>query len=167
MVLMSNVCEDRPEALPLRPRLVLQDFSQEQPCSLSQKRAVSRPRRRLLARAENVLLASAASAAIGYFVLSSASSLIHSVQQNYSSPALPRTVIISKVVKRGDTLTSLARRYGNPNTYILQREDQIARANHLTGTPLLPGQHLEIPVTNPSVIAQIVRSSHHHLLASR
>ncbi len=161
MVSMSNVCEDRPQAPSLRPQLVIQDFSQEQ----NTKRS---PRRSLLARTENVLLASAASAAIGYFVLTSAASLVHSVQQNYSASALPQTVIISKAVKRGDTLTSLAQRYGNPNIYILEREDQIARANHLIGKmPLLPGQHLQIPVTNPTVIAQIVRASHRPLLASR
>ena len=161
MVSMSNVCEDRSQAPRLRPRLVLQDFSQERVTE-------RRPRRPLLVRIENVLLASAASAAIGYFAFTSAASLVHSVQQNYSALVLPQTVVISKAVKRGDTLTSLAQRYGNPNTYILEREDQIARANHLTGTaPLLPGQHLQIPVTNPTVIAQIVRASHRPLLASR
>ena len=161
MVSMSNVCEDRPQAHRQAPRLVLQDFSQEQ----TSKR---RPRRSLIARTENILLASAASAAVGYFVLSSAASLAYSIQKNYSAPALPQTVLISKAVKRGDTLTSLAQRYGNPSTYILEREDQIARVNHLTGrTPLLPGQHLQIPVTNPFVVAQIVRASHRPLLASR
>ncbi len=167
MVSMSNVCRDHSEGPCSRPWLVLQDYSQLP--ERSQEQPPARPSHRSpLARAENVLLASAASAALGFFVVSSAFSLLHSVQQNYSSQTLPQTVTISKAVKRGDTLTSLARRYGNPDTYILEREDQIARANHLTGlTPLLPGQHLQIPVTNPTIIAQIVRSSHRPLLASR
>ncbi len=161
MVPMIDVCNDRSQALYSRPQLVLKDYTQEPP-------AVRPPCRKALARFESVLLASAASAALGYFLAGSAASLIHSVQQNYSAQTLPQSVIISKAVKRGDTLTSLAQRYGNPNTYILEREDQIARANHLTGVmPLLPGQHLQIPVTNPTVIAQIVRASHRPLVASR
>ena len=159
--LKADVCNDRSQGLCSRPQLVLKDYAQEPP-------AVRRSRRKTFARAESILLASATSAALGFFVLTSATSFIHSVEQNYRSQALPQSVTISKAVKRGDTLTSLAQRYGNPNTYILEREDQIARANHLTGTqPLLPGQHLQIPVTNPTVIAQIVRFPHQHLVASR
>ncbi len=77
--------------------------------------------------------------------------------------------MISKTVNAGDTLTGLARRYGDPNAYILAREEQIARANHLSGTaPLVPGQHLLIPVTNPTVIAQIEQNHHHtRLVAAR
>ncbi len=158
--LKADVCNDRSPGFS-RPQLVLKDYTQEQP--------VVRPsRRNIFARAENILLASAASAALGFFVLTSAASFVHSVEQNYTSQSLPQTLIISKAVKRGDTLASLAQRYGNPSTYILEREDQIARANHLTGTqPLLPGQHLQIPVTNPTVIARIVHFSHRPLVASR
>jgi nucleoid-associated protein YgaU len=160
MVPMIDV-RDNCSEITTRPQLVLKDWTQEQPappCS----------RRNPFARFENVLLTASASAALIFFAANSGASLFHSIQQNYTSQTLPQTVIISKAVKRGDTLTSLAQRYGNPNTYILEREDQIARANQLTGTtPLLPGQHLQIPVTNPAVIAQIVRSSHRPLMASR
>lgn len=157
----ADVCNDRSQVLCSRPPLVLKDYTEERP-------SVDPTRRTPFALAENFVLASAASAALGFFVLTSAASLVHSVEQNYRGQTLPQSVIISKAVKRGDTLASLARRYGNPDTYILEREDQIARANHLTGTqPLLPGQRLQIPVTNPTVIAQIVRSSHRPLVASR
>lgn len=163
MVSMIELCENRRMTASARPRLVLHDCTQE-PTSTP----VSRPRRSAFHRAENALLALAATAAAAYFVVSFGLSFVHSIQQNYAAPALPQSLTISKSVKRGDTLTSLAQRYGNPNTYILQREDQIARANHLTGTmPLLPGQRLQIPVTNPSVIAQIVRRTHMPLVASR
>ena len=150
-------CNDRSAALGSRPQLVLKDWTHE-----------LRPRRNPLVRVENGLLALAAAAALLFFFFCFAASLVHSVQQNYHSQIFPRTVIISKTVARGDTLAGLALRYGDPNTYILEREDQIARANHLRGAaPLLPGQHLQIPVTNPTVIAQIVRASHHRLVASR
>ncbi len=159
--LKADVCNDRFQGSCSQPHLVLKDYSEERPLGRSS-------RRKTFARAENVLLASAASAALGFFVVTSAASFIHSVEQDYRSQTLPQSVIISKAVKRGDTLASLAQRYGNPDTYILEREDQIARANHLTGTqPLLPGQHLQIPVTNPAAIAQIVHSSHLPLVASR
>ena len=154
-------CDDRSQTTGPRPTLVLKDWSQE-------PAPIRRIRRNPLARAENILLAAAASAAAGFVLISASASLIHSVQQSYTSQTLPQSVVIAKTVKRGDTLAGLALRYGDPNTYILQREDQIARANHLLGNaPLLPGQHLQIPVTNPKLIAQIVRSSHRAQVASR
>ena len=159
--LKLDVCDDRPKTCSSQPTLVLRDWSQEPFSALPSRRSP-------LAHLENTLLAAAASAVFGYFLITSAASLLHSVQQSYSSQTLPQTIVISRAVQRGDTLAGLARRYGNPNTYILKREDQIARANHLTGTaPLLPGQHLQIPVTNPAIIAQIIRSSHSPLVASR
>ena len=154
-------CDDRSNLRQAQPLLVLKDWTHEPPIR-------PRPQRNSLVRFENILLATAAAAALAFFCFSFAASLVHSVQQSYNSQLLPRTVVISKTVTRGDTLAGLALRYGDPNTYILQREDQIARVNHLAGaTPLLPGQHLQIPVTNPALIAQIVRASHHRLVASR
>ncbi len=160
--LTLDLCNDRPASSRSRPLLVLRDLTGEAAPSSR------RPYRKPFARLENSLLAAAAVSACGYFLCSAAVSLTHSIQQNYAVSSLPQTLVIAKTVKRGDTLAGLALRYGDPNTYLLQREDQIARANHLTGTaPLLPGQRLRIPVTNPKVIAQIVRSSHHALVASR
>lgn len=163
MVSMIELHENRRETVSDRPRLIFHDCTQMPPAA-----PALRPLRRTFRRVENALLASAATAVVGYFVAVFALSWVHSVQQSYAVSALPQSVTISKAVKRGDTLTSLARRYGNPNVYILQREDQIARTNHLSGKmPLLPGQHLQIPVTNPAVIAQIVHASHSPLVASR
>ena len=117
---------------------------------------------------ENLLLAAAAAAVLLYFFFTFALSLFHTVLQSYVTPTLPSVVMISKTVAPGDTLTQLAKRYGDPNTYILAREEQIARASHLAGTaPLVPGQHLRIPVTNPTVIAQIEHRYHHSLVAQR
>ena len=155
------VCEDRPLSFPSRPRLVMKDLTQE-------AAPAPRPRRSPLARTESVLLGAAALSAAGYFLFSAGLALAHSVHQSYAAPSLPQSLVIAKTVKRGDTLASFALRYGDPNTYLLQREDAIARANRLPGgAPLLPGQHLRIPVTNPQVIAQIVRASHRALVASR
>jgi nucleoid-associated protein YgaU len=160
--LTLDLCNDRPASPRSRPLLVLKDLTEDA------APPVRRPCRSPFARVENTLLAAAAVSACGYFLWSAAASLTHSIQQNYAVSALPQTVVIAKTVKRGDTLAGLALRYGDPNIYLLQREDQIARANHLAGAaPLLPGQHLRIPVTNPKIIAQIVRISHHALLASR
>ncbi|MGI4787440.1 MAG: LysM peptidoglycan-binding domain-containing protein [Janthinobacterium lividum] len=160
--LKLDLCNDRPASPDTRPQLVLKDLTTEE------RPRQSRSRRNPLMRFENAFFGTAAAAALLYFVFSFTIPIVHSVQQNYTSPLFPRSVVISKTVAHGDTLAKLAYRYGDPNTYILEREDQIARVNHLEGTaPLLPGQHLQIPVTNPIVIAQIIRSFHHHLVASR
>ena len=163
--LRLDVCDDRPRPASVRPRpqLVLKDVTAALPCQTSPA-----ARRSPFSRFENVLLAAAAAAVLLYFFFTFALSLVHSVQQSYVTPAQPAVVMISKTVTRGDTLTRFARQYGDPNVYILAREEQIARANHLTGTaPLVPGQHLQIPVTNPAVIAQIEHRYHNGLVARR
>ncbi len=143
-----------------RPRLVLTELTFDPP----RRRARRSPLRRL----ENMLAVAAAAAVLLYFVLGFAVSLFHTVQQSYAPAVTPSLVMISKTVAPGDTLSRLASRYGDPNTYILDREEQIARANHLSGTfPLYPGQHLRIPVTSPVLIAQIEQNYHHTRLASR
>ena len=163
--LRLDVCDDRPRPASVRPqpRLVLKDVTEA-----ATSRTSSAVRRSPFSRFENVLLAAAAAAVLLYFFFTFALSLVHSVQQSYAIPAQPAVVMISKTVARGDTLTKLARRYGDPNIYILAREEQIARANHLAGTtPLIPGQHLHIPVTNPAVIAQIEHRYQQGLVAQR
>jgi len=53
-------------------------------------------------------------------------------------------------VHPGDSLWSLAKRYGDPDAYMLDRVDAIARANGIGQTaPLFPGQRLVVPVSNP------------------
>ena len=161
-----DVCDDRPRPVGVRPRpsLVLKDLTLER----SAKNAASPVRHSPFYRLENILLAAAAAAVLLFFLFTFALSLVHSIQQKYAASTLPSVVMISKSVARGDTLTKLARRYGDPNVYILAREEQIARANNLSGTlPLVPGQHLRIPVTNPIVIAQIERRYHRGLVARR
>ena len=163
--LRLDVCDDRSRPAGVRPRLqlVLKDMTTEP----SVARPSARVRRSPFNRLENVMLAAAA-AVLLYFFFTFVFTLVHSVQQRYSTPALPPVVMISKTVARGDTLTKLARHYGDPSVYILAREEQIARANHLAGiTPLVPGQHLQIPVTNPAVIAQIEHRYHRGLVAQR
>lgn len=164
--LRLDVCDDRsrPATVRSQPQLVLKDLTKDRPS----RNADAHLRRSPFYRLENILLAAAAAAVLLYFFFTFALSLVHSVQQSYVTPAQPSVVMISKTVARGDTLTKLARRYGDPNIYILAREEQIARANHLAGTtPLVPGQHLRIPVTNPAVIAQIEHRYHRSLLARR
>ena len=63
-------------------------------------------------------------------------------------PAAPMAVM---TVQQGDTLWSLAQRHGNPNAYILDRVDGLARANSLSpNAHLVPGQKLRVPVANPT-----------------
>ena len=158
------------ERLPLssradRPHLILTDFTLEAPSPepIAPRR---RPRRSLFQKFETLMLGASAAAVALFFAVSGVSSLVSSARQSYAGPAAPAVVMISKNVARGDTLTSLAKRYGDPQTYLPVREEQIARANHLSGAvPLVPGQHLRIPVTSPTVIAEIERA--HRAVASR
>jgi len=166
--LRIDVCEARPRTIPIhdRPRLVLKDLTQDpaQEQTPTPKRTV---RRSPLSRLESVLLPAAAAAVLFFFAASFALSLVHRVQQSYSPSTQPAMMMIAKTVKPGDTLAKLANRYGDPNAYLPVREEQIARANRLSGAlPLVPGQHLRIPVTNPVVIAQLQKQGR-ALLASR
>lgn len=57
----------------------------------------------------------------------------------------------SITVQPGDTLWSLAEEYGDPDEYILERVDVLARANGLRrGQVLREGQTLVVPVGNRS-----------------
>ena len=57
---------------------------------------------------------------------------------------------VSMTVGNGETLWSLAKRYGNPFDSQLDRVDALAKANGLpTGAMLHPGQRLVVPVENP------------------
>jgi nucleoid-associated protein YgaU len=51
-------------------------------------------------------------------------------------------------VRPGDSLWTIARQHGDPQTYILQRMEDIARVNGLEDAATLhPGERLLIPVT--------------------
>ncbi len=150
-----------------RSHLVLKDFTEDVSQEMSTPPATHRRTRRSpFQQFENVMLGTSAAAVVLFFTVGAASSLLHSLRQSYAGPLTSSVVMISKNVSRGDTLTSLAQRYGDPQTYLPIREEQIARINHLSGAvPLVPGQHLRIPVTSPTMIAEIERS--HHAVASR
>ena len=169
--LRIDVIDARPALAPLRPRLVLKNFTSK---DLTSKKSTSEvpPRRQTrtnpLRRLENISALVAAAAVLLYFIIGLGVSVFHTVQSSYSPTSTPTILMISKIVKHGDTLSRFASRYGDSNTYILDREEQIARVNHLSGfAPLLPGQHLLIPVTSPAIIAQIEQSYHHTRVASR
>jgi len=144
-----------------RPRLVLKDIS-------SKPSSRKRSRRILVRRLEGIFAFSATVSVLLFFAVGAVVSLFHTVQKSYFPSAVPTQVMITKMVIPGDTLSQFAVRYGDPAVYLPEREEQIARLNHLSGTkPLLPGQHLLIPVTNPLMIAQIEKSYHNTRLAAR
>ncbi|MES2464091.1 MAG: LysM domain-containing protein [Armatimonadota bacterium] len=62
-------------------------------------------------------------------------------------------------VQRGDTLWSLAKRYGHPDSYILDRVDTLAQANKIPATAsLMPGQRIVVPVSNPAEVSRLQRN---------
>jgi len=61
----------------------------------------------------------------------------------------PPTATATITVQPGDTLWSLAREYGDPDQYILERVNALARANGLGRNRMLrEGQTLAIPVSS-------------------
>ncbi len=69
-----------------------------------------------------------------------------------NAAAGPVPPVMAKItVRPGDTLWCLAKQYGDPNQYILERVHTLAKANGLKrGEMLHVGQTLVIPVTNRS-----------------
>ncbi|MBC8134845.1 MAG: LysM peptidoglycan-binding domain-containing protein [Fibrella sp.] len=58
--------------------------------------------------------------------------------------------VVPMSVGEGETLWTLAKRYGNPSASQLDRVDTLARANGLSASAMLhPGQRLVVPVENP------------------
>lgn len=67
--------------------------------------------------------------------------------------------VVTVEVQPGDTLWSLAERYGYPNEYILKRIDRLSAYNNLpAGARLQPGQVIEVPVENPAEQQRILAS---------
>ncbi|GAB4468464.1 MAG: hypothetical protein OHK0029_40850 [Armatimonadaceae bacterium] len=67
---------------------------------------------------------------------------------------IPTTITVE--VQPGDTLWSLARRYGNPKRDIQERVYRIRTENGFaSGAGLHPGQRLLVPVENPVELAKL------------
>lgn len=75
------------------------------------------------------------------------------------APPVALMLAVPMTVRPGDSLWSLARRYGDPNAYILERVDTLARANRLPASAALsPGQRVLVPIENPAEIARLSRT---------
>ena len=137
-----------------RPHLVLTDVSAE-PAPRSSR---PRSRNRAIRRCDNIALCAAVAAVLGFFLVSFVGFLWHSAASSYQSSFAAAAPVIMKRVAPGDTLWRYAAQYGDPNSYILDRVETIARDNHLSSeTALVPGQIVRIAVHNPVVVAQLAR----------
>lgn len=150
-----------------RPRLVLHDYSPE-PVAPSVTR-VSRPAtspRRASRRWEGAVCALAVAAVLCFVLVTALGAVWHSVSAQYASSFAPAAPMVHVRVGAGDTLWQYAARYGDPNSYILDRVETIARDNHIASDlPLAPGQTLRIAVHNPVEVAKLQRQ-HEARLAS-
>ncbi len=109
------------------------------------------PRRRLqiIALGQGVVFA-AAVFAMGSFALAGIREATTHSGGTVLSPAVPMTV------GQGETMWSLAKRYGDPRMSQLDRLDVLARANGLAPSANLhPGQRLLVPVENPCEAAHL------------
>lgn len=80
-----------------------------------------------------------------------------------AGPAPAAALVAPMTVRPGDSLWSLARRYGQPSMSIRDRVDALARENGLSSrSALTPGQRLIVSVANPAeaaILRQAVAAS--------
>ncbi len=65
---------------------------------------------------------------------------------------VPEAHYVHVTVKSGDTLWSLARRYGHPGQYLPKTIHEIRAANKMATSAIQPGQELLVPVQAPARI---------------
>jgi nucleoid-associated protein YgaU len=92
-------------------------------------------------------------AALGMLITLGTGSLVSRIRHAHSDG---ETFRASVTVTQGDTLWGLAQKYGNPNGYLPDTVEEIADENGISSSSALtPGQHLVVPVGNPSIIARM------------
>lgn len=105
----------------------------------------------------SVLIAIALTGALASVVFWAGQRIAEAIAAPAAAATAPLTVSVT--VRPGDSLWTLARRYGDPNVYQLDRVDALARANGMPGdTALIAGQRLLVPVSNPVEVARLKRS---------
>jgi hypothetical protein len=109
---------------------------------------------------ENILPSRSAAAAFLAFCLVAFGAMLGSRFQagrnHVPGIILGTTLRVPMTVQRGDSLWSLAKRYGDPDSYILDRVDKLAQANQIPATAsLMPGQRIIIPVSNPIEVSRL------------
>lgn len=151
-----------------QPRLVLHDFSDPETNPTPRApRPATALRRKPARRWEGLACTLAVAAVLGFFLTTFVYSAWQSGVGASSASFAPAAPVISLCVGHGDTLWRYAARYGDPNSYILDRVQTISRDNHISpAKPLVPGQTLRIAVRNPVEIAKLQRQ-HQARVASR
>lgn len=139
-----------------RPSLQLVDYSDDIEQARQKRLRISYKRRQQFIDNIAVSLVLAIVIICG---ISSGAAMMHNNNANQSHE-------ISLTVKPGDSLWKYAQQYGDPNVYILDRIDQIAGHNHLSGSQALtPGQQLKIVVKNPVLLAKL--NKHIHIASAK
>lgn len=143
-----------------RPRLVLHDTTHDAPSLVP-------ARRKHRHGAERLLMTFAITCAMLFLACTSVVALWNSAVAAYVASAQHPAPVVAVRVAKGDTLWRYAARYGDPNSYILDRVQTIARANHLSATAALaPGQTLHITVQNPVEVAKLTAASRSRVAAN-
>jgi hypothetical protein len=115
---------------------------------------------------EGILFASAAVVVLLFFAYSLSASLWRAASRIYAPAPVNHAPAVTIKVSPGETLWHLAAKYGAPDSYQLDRVEDLARENHLSpDSPLIPGQSLHIVVRNPVEIAKLQRQHRVNLAA--
>lgn len=111
---------------------------------------ISERRRLQMIAAGQGVVALVAVFALGMTTLSGVRAVTERSEKMILNPVVPVSV------GQGETLWTLAKRYGNPSVSQLDRVDSLAKVNGLDASAMLhPGQRLIVPVENPREAARI------------
>ena len=124
-----------------------------------------RPARRPVRRMRRLFLP-ALTLMMGTLALSVGSAVARRNGPPPEPPILSMTVPIT--VEPGDNLWSIASRYGNPNTHIVERVDALAEENGMSADArLYPGHRLLVQVENPTELARLQAEQQTRIAAVR
>lgn len=138
-----------------KPRLVLYDIDADAAATSVKSKSLRRKRQ---PGWDTKALAVGVIAVFVFFAFSFASFFWSSAAGSYRPSAEAALPVVTKHVAHGDTLWQYAKRYGDPNTYILDRVETLARANHVSpNSPLVPGQLINVALRKPGAAIGLAR----------
>jgi LysM repeat protein len=122
------------------------------------RRGANEARRSVRLSVLSVLKARLAAAGVAAVFMVGGVTALNAGKAYFAGVAAPATIAVTVPMRvtPGDSLWSLARRYGNQNQFIVDRVEEMARLNGISsGENILPGQRILVKVENPAEVARL------------